>query len=262
MSEKSSIRIKNLGVALSSVGTFALVVACSTGRSNHPLPAITRDTPPVARKVTTDKQSHSNQFVRSIDFANFSFPWPHDLGDSKKTFKLRDGELKPTRDKKGMVDEMGVTLASIVYGDLTKDGVEEAIVVLSIITGGSAIPHAVYIYGWHNDGPKLLWAFATGDRGAGGLRQAYAENGQLVVELYGKDKLIGKKLFGMEMGVCCPKVFTRARYDWRGNKFRPQGAGETLPNPEGHGSPVMQPYRPSSWIFRSKSLSDKQEMQG
>jgi hypothetical protein len=74
----------------------------------------------------------------------------------------------------------------------------------------------------------------------------YAENGQLVVELYGMNKLIGKDLFGTETGVCCPKVFTRARYDWTGNKFRLEGAAETLSNPDGHGSPVMQSYRLSN----------------
>jgi hypothetical protein len=256
------MRVKTLSGALSGLGTVALLAACSAGRSDHPSSPITTYPAPSAQQVATVGQAQSNQFIRSVDFANFSFPWPHGLGDSRKTFKLRDGELKPTRDKRGMVDEMGVTLESIVYGDLTKDGVEEAIVVLSTITGGSAIPHAVYIYGWQKNGPKVLWTFATGDRVEGGLRQVYADNGQLVVELYGKDKLIGKELYGMKTGVCCPKVFTRARYEWRGDKFRQKGKEETLPNPEGQGSPVMQSYRPSSWIFRSQSLGDKKEMQG
>ena len=61
------------------------------------------------------------------------------------------------------------------YGDVTGDGIEEAMMMLGIETRGSAIPEVVYIFGLEHDRPKLVWSFETGDRADGGLRQVYAE---------------------------------------------------------------------------------------
>lgn len=36
----------------------------------------------------------------------------------------------------------------------------------------------------------MIWDFDTGGRADGGLRQVYAEDGQLVIELYGKDRVV------------------------------------------------------------------------
>ena len=191
---------------------------------------------PVSQPVATERQGLPNQPIRSVDFANFTFPWLRELGDSEKTFTLRSGELKPTHDKNGMVEEMGVTLQSIAYGDVTGDGREEAIVVLSMITGGSATPHASYIYASEGGKPKLLWAFSTGDRAEGGLRRVYAEKGELVIERYSP---VNSK------GDCCPTLFTRARYKWQDKHFEQGGKEETLPNTEGYGSPLMEAYRSS-----------------
>jgi hypothetical protein len=235
--EESSMRFNSPSTALPVFGIIAVLAACTTGRSNHPSSAITGNPSPVSQQVATERQALSKQAIRSVDFANFTFPWPSELGDSKKTFTLRSGELKPSRDEKGAVDEMGATLESIVYGDLTKDGVEEAMVVLNIITGGSAVPHAVYLYAPHDGRVILLWAFSTGDRAEGGLRQLYAESGDLMLERYSP---VGSR------GDCCPTLFTRARFEWQDNRFRQKGKEETLPNPQAHGSPIMAHYQPSS----------------
>lgn len=223
--------------ALAVFAIIALLSACMTGHSNHQLPAVTNDPSPISQQVASERQVLSNQAIRSINFADFTFPWLNDLGDSRKTFTLRSGELKPTHSKPDMVEEMGVTLQSIAYGDVTGDGGEEAMVVLSMSTGGSAIPHATYIYGLEKDKPKLLWAFSTGDRAQGGLRQVYAEKGGLVIERYSP---INSK------GDCCPTLFIRARYKWQDKHFERGGKEEALPNSEGHGSPLMEAYRSSS----------------
>jgi hypothetical protein len=132
-----------------------------------------------------------------------------------------------------MIDQMGVNLESIVYGDLTDDGIKEAIIVLSFITGGSAIPHAVYVYSIPHTNPKLLWIYSTGDRADGGLRQVYAEDGELVIEQYSP---VGRK------GDCCPIFFVRARYEWKGRRFERKGKKQTLPNPAERGSSIMPRY--------------------
>ena len=87
--------------------------------------------------------------------------------------------------------------------------------------------------------PKLLWKFATGDRADGGMRRIAAENGELVVELFGVGAAIGKKLYGTEdVGACCPKHFTRLKYRWVGTKFQPDGPAEVFENPSGNANPV------------------------
>ena len=242
-----SMRIKNLTSMCTLFGIVAIITACATGRSERESPSAQRNGSPSPREVIAGQPS-ANQLIRSVDFANFTYPWVADLRGSRESFSIRRGQLSETRDESGMVDEMGVLLASISYGDVTGDEIEEAMVVLSIVTGGSSIPHIVYIYTLQDNRPKLLWAFSTGDRGDGGLRRVYAESGKLVVELYGRGRLVGRESNNMEdqLGACCPDFFTRARYEWQGNSFSQRGGEEILSNPEGHGSPVMTPYDRSS----------------
>jgi hypothetical protein len=190
-----------------------------------------------ATPVASASQSAPKKSIRAVDFRNFSFPETEGLHiphTRKRSFKLRDGSLPETRDKHGFVDEMGVYLGDVSYGDVTGDGQEEAIVVLSILTGGSAMPNCVYVYTWDRRRPKLLWAFDTGDRADGGLRRVKEEKGYLLVELYGNRRILGKDLYledKTNRGACCPTLFTRARYKWIGNRFRLASKPEVLPNP-------------------------------
>jgi hypothetical protein len=153
----------------------------------------------------------SDSKIRSVDFANFTYSWNTDLGDADKTFTLKNGEFPATRDVRGMIDEMGVLFGRVKYGDVTGDGVEEAIVFLSIQTGGSSIPGVFYIYTWQNNHPVLLWSRSTGDRADGGFRDAYAEAGNYVLELNSSEQ---------SRGDCCPTKFERAKYKWNGKEFR------------------------------------------
>jgi hypothetical protein len=190
-----------------------------------------------ATLVSSAPQSATKKSIRAVDFRNFTFPETEGLHiphSRKRSFKLKDGSLPETRDKQGFVDEMGIDLSKVSYGDVTGDGQEEAIVVLSILTGGSAMPNCVYIYTWDQRRPKLLWAFDTGDRADGGLRRVNAENGYLLVELYGARKILGKDLGAEDKtnrGACCPTFFTRAFYKWTGNGFRLASKPKVLPNP-------------------------------
>jgi hypothetical protein len=169
--------------------------------------------------------------IRSIDFANFTYPahaanltYSSRTAKRKPSYTLRQGELKPKYDKRGHPISMWLKLGNVNYFDVTGDGREEAIVDLAWITGGSAMPDLVYIYTFRNGRPKLLWTFETGDRADGGLKDIHTENGKLVVELYGKNKVIGRDFYGgdddTKNGDCCPTMFTRTKYVWRGNRFQ------------------------------------------
>lgn len=194
------------------------VVACSYSKS---------DSPPHMAQTTAHSQPHPETTptlskvspIRLIDFANFTYPWVADFGNPKKTFTLRKGELPPTRNERGLINEMGISLERVDYGDVTGDSNEEAIVILDILTGGSAMPNAIYIYTLQDSNPKLIWSSSTDDRANGGLQRAYAMNGDLIVEKYSP---IGAK------GDCCPTHFTRAHYKWDGNRFKQNGKEKIL----------------------------------
>lgn len=195
---------------------------------------------PIHSKITPvpspSSTSTTNIDLSKVDFANFTYPWTDGLGNPNKKFTLVNRELKETN------DNVGLDLYSVVYGDVTNDGVEEALVVLSVYTGGTAHPHVVYIYRTNNHLPHLLWGFNTGDRGDGGLRQIWSENGELVIDLYGKDRVIGKDLYKADDFQSHPDWFTRAHYKWNGKRFQQQGK-EVLKNPSGSGSPIMPIFK-------------------
>jgi hypothetical protein len=180
----------------------------------------------------------SNSSIRLIDFTNFTYP--SGVVGKNGGFKLSQGELLPKqRDKVGRPLDMWLVLDTIVYGDVTGDGNEEAIINLGWVTGGTATPNLIYIYTLRNKRLKLLWRFETGDRADGGYKNVYAENGNLVIELLGKDKIIGKDLYaddGVHLGDCCATLFTRTRYKWNGRRFRRIGAAEILPMTQSNNS--------------------------
>jgi hypothetical protein len=179
--------------------------------------------------------------IRKVDFANFTYPYTSDLlrrSDRRSSFRLRDGTFP---EAKGSV---GMTLSHVAYGDVTGDGTDEALVYLEVYTNGTAIPGCVYIYRMTNAKPKLLWSFDTGDRSDGGLRQAYADHGELVIELYGRGKLVGTDLYaddGTRAQTPYPYAITRTRYHWRTNHFRRVGKPEEFSDSHGYGSPVFAP---------------------
>jgi len=165
--------------------------------------------------------------ISKIDFKNFTYPWTEGLSSgNEKTFTLKNGEVPFER--KG---QMGVSLEKTSYTDVTNDGADEAIINLSITTGGSSVPNIVYIYALENKKPKLLWSFDTGDRAVGGFKAVYSENGNLIVELFGDDKFENdawKYDYPKDKykGDCCPSVFTKFRFTWNGKKFVIEGKPE------------------------------------
>jgi hypothetical protein len=135
-------------------------------------------------------------------------------------------------------------LIGITYGDLTNDNSEEAIVILDVtVKGGSASPNIVYLYSKvDGEAPRLLWAFSTGDRKDGGLRRVYSDKGKLVVELYGKNKIIGTDLYsddGTQAETPFPYYYTRVRYVWSGSAFQRIDPVENISDPKNYGIPIM-----------------------
>jgi hypothetical protein len=226
---KSRRRV-NSTVMLLRLSLVIVLLTLSCSRSHVGSDASQQSTalPSPAPKIEVIPSPTPVQPIRQVDFNNVAFPkYPEYTDRGRKYLTLKPGDGGP---------------AMLNYGDVTGDGVEEALMMLGIESHGSAIPEIVYIFGLENGKQKVLWSFETGDRADGGFRNAYADHGDLVVELFGNDRIIGSNLYRGEEGLCCPSSFTRARYGWNGTKFRLKGPPEVLPNPNGGANPVMPIY--------------------
>ena len=173
--------------------------------------------------------------IHKVDFENFSYPAAPVYPKREKPFTLKDGEYAG-RLQSGAVEPYPVSLVDAFYGDVTGDGIDDAILVLTESVRGSAIPYYVYVYGIERDKPRLLWSFYAGERGDGGLQRIFVDRGEMVVELYGRDRVVNGGTSSDEdnMGVCCPRFFTRSRYEWRDGRFRLKSKEAALPNPHGN----------------------------
>lgn len=214
---------KNLLLNILVIATTFAFSACqeSVAENKH----VSSTVSPVQTSSKTPV-SPSDSSIRKIDFSNFSYPWTEDFSNRhEKFFTLKNGEIPFKRD-----GQMGISLGKIEYADVTGEGADEAILIISIQSGGTAIPNIVYVYTVENENPKILWSFDTGDRAQGGLKKVYAENGNLIVETFGSSKFENEKWnfkFPEKFaGYCCPTAYTEIRFKWNGKKFVVQGKPE------------------------------------
>ena len=163
--------------------------------------------------------------IREIDFKKFTYPWTEGQELDEKEFTLENGEKEKTDDVNG------ASLFKVEYGDVTNDGIQEAMVSLAPKTGGNCSCEMIYIYTLENKRPKLLWSFDTEDRAQGGLKRVYATDGDLIVETFGDNKFENDKWdFNLPRkgagGLCCPTAYTKIRFKWNGEKFAVVGKPE------------------------------------
>ena len=133
--------------------------------------------------------------IRKVDFKNFSYA---DIEEGQPT-SVRGGEF--SRD-----DENGllfVNVADIAYGDLTGDGVEEAVVTIGFSTGGSGFFTDGRVFTLSNGRAVEVASLGVGDRADGGIDEVMIRSGQIVVERFGND----------QTGACCPSLLERSK--WR-----------------------------------------------
>lgn len=207
-------------------GVLSAVVACTPQIEPQNVASPINTELPIAEIPSTAPAIAPDSSIREIDFENFTYTGTFDGFNG--TFHLRDGE-RVIEDKEV---EVGVVLNQTAYADLTGDGQEEAILVMSLQTEGSGVFNLVYVYSLKKAEPKVLWQFMPGDRAEGGLKKVYAENGKFVVELYGDNRFENEKWdfrFGEKFsGYCCPTAYTRLRFFWNGSKFVLAGEPEVI----------------------------------
>ncbi len=213
--------------------------------------------PNLQAELMDHKDSTTAFAIGTFDFKNYTYELPRGWQnpDGSTEITLVNGKAAPvetnTNDKMDDASKatakaqrrIGLSYVTTKYFDVTGDGGDEAVVVLKIETGGSAIPQVGYVFTWKDGKPELIWPFRTGDRADGGLKNVFAENGMIVVELYGQDRFLlgeietGKITDDIEQ-LCCPTHFTRSAYKWNGKNFLMQGKRLTFLTADPAAAPV------------------------
>lgn len=210
-----------------------------------PTPAI----PNLQAELLDESNKASKSPIAKFDFKNYTYELPRGWQnpDGSTEITLKDGRVEPVdtnantkasnknkgkekvkEDDSASLRRIGLSHVATKFFDVTGDGEDEAVIILKIETGGSAIPQIVHIFSWKDGKPELIWPFRTGDRADGGLKNIFAEAGDLVVELYGQDRFLLGEIETGKIGddveqLCCPTHFTRSVYKWNGKNFLMQG---------------------------------------
>lgn len=202
-----------------------------------PPPSPTPSIPNLQSEILDKRDKTTTSPIEKVDFRNYTYDLPHGWqtpDGSSITFvngriapisvDVADDMSDEEKAERKAMRRIGLSYVTTKYLDATGDGQDEAAVVLKIETAGAAIPQIVYVFEWKSGEPQLIWPFRTGDRADGGMKDIRAENGELVVELYGQDRfLLGQtetgKITGDEEQLCCPTHFTRSTYKWNGTSF-------------------------------------------
>lgn len=167
--------------------------------------------------------------LKTGPFANRSYPAAPIMansgtGDGRKSFRLVNGVFRPEFHKEGFIERTGAYLTKVEYADVTGDGRREAIAYILPMHQGNAVWYGIYVFSMSNGRPsKILWSFATGDRGVGGLKRVYGRKGRLVVELWGWNSGPDRPPTTHIVGQAGSSYFTRRTYKWDSRRFRQHG---------------------------------------
>ncbi len=196
--------------------------------------------PNLQAEILDERDTKTDSPLGKFDFKNYAYPLPHGWEDADgKDAVLENGKRLMSETER----KIGVSYVTTKFFDATGDGQDEAFVILKIDTAGSAVPQMVYVFQWKNDKPELVWHFRTGDRADGGLKNLQAENGELVIELFGQDRFILGELETSKITndleqICCPTFFTRIKYKWNGSAFRMDGKRLTFSTADKNAAPI------------------------
>jgi hypothetical protein len=163
--------------------------------------------------------------IHKIDFLNFDYPFKSHRGPFAKfsnTINVREGKAYSGKEGNSL-SYLYFKVVEIVYGDLTRDGLEEAAVVAIYGTGsGNFYLTNIYFYSLHNDKPVLI-AMLTEEDVSRDYTQQYRSEGSSIMESIGggrkiKDGIFITKHFA-DGAHCCPTSIAALQYRLSGSRM-------------------------------------------
>lgn len=144
---------------------------------------------------------------------------------------IRTLDLESNEDVAAIVADAGGSLvqSSVLYADLTRDGVEEAIVPVS--SGGTLGDVAFVVLTPDGGGAKTL--LKEQPEATMGLALDVDADGDLIVT---------EPVPGPDDPECCPSMLRRTTYSWNGAALALESV-ETVPNPDAGAKGTPQPSR-------------------
>jgi hypothetical protein len=110
----------------------------------------------------------------------------------------------------GYVDRFFFKVFLVTYGDLTGDGVDDAVILSVCNAGGTGYFTEGWVYTIKGGKPVVVATIPGGDRADGGLRHAHVASGSLIID--SNDP-------GEDGGACCPQFVVTTRYRVSGAKL-------------------------------------------
>ena len=173
--------------------------------------------------------------ITTIDFKNFTYP-AYCVGDAPQKITVMDGEFLKETQEDGYVDRFSFSVMDVAFGDLTGDGKPEAVILSICNTGGTGNFSEGFVYTLQTGKPRLVARIPGGDRAYGGLRGAWIENGQLIVD---------SNEVGEVGGACCPEFVVTTKYKLTAGKLVKSGA------------PLKRPLVPVTRVTFARGTSGK-----
>ena len=148
-----------------------------------------------------------HQAIRRVDFKNFTYQ-PDCLGSGERNHRpsVRVSNGSFTREKED--DRVYFEVGAVIYGDLTGDGQEEAVVRTLCNTGGTGQFSDGIIFTMRQGRPAVIATLGIGDRADGGIHDVRIEHGLLKVARYGGTS-----------GACCPDFIETATFKLTGSQM-------------------------------------------
>lgn len=132
--------------------------------------------------------------IRNVDFQNFTYE-PSCSYEGYEKVTVKDGEFSDEKKVGEYTERFFFKVFNIIYGDLNRDGTDEAVILSVCNTGGTGNFTEGFIFSIKSGAPALLARIPGGDRADGGLREASIKNGLIVIEANDSEK---------SRGACCP----------------------------------------------------------
>ena len=145
----------------------------------------------------------SQSSIRKVDFKNFQYRLSCGTADARSGVTVKNGEFKGL--KRGV--DVSLKIYEVKFGDLNKDGRDEALVLYACGSGASYVYFRGLVFTLRGNRPILMTEVEGGNKGNGGFYEVRFARDVLVVERY---------QLGTAGSPCCPEFIETTKYRWNG----------------------------------------------